>query len=324
LINIYLPMADLVVMLVNDSLAGGSDGGGRTALVSRGAIQGGQFEILTHETGHVLAGLGDEYTTANPGYPDLEEPNTTRETNRAAIKWTAWIDPSTPVPTPTTNPNLVGLFEGAHYHPTGWYRPKLNCLMRNFGSGFCEVCQEALVLTFYRQVRPIDSALPTTTNLAVNLPDALSFSLNLMEPTGPVLAVQWLTNSSPVPAATNATLTLEAAVLGVGSHTVSARVTDPTARVRTDPGNLLSQQLTWTVMVTQSQLELTAPRWLGATGFTFRVTGVAPQGFAILASTNLINWQSVATNPLIGGIYDYTNTSATNRPQQFFRAVTPP
>ena len=94
----------------------------------------------------MLAGLGDEYTTANPGYPDIEEPNTTRETNRTAIKWKAWIDASTPVPTPPTNPNLVGLFEGAHYHPTGWYRPKLNCLMRNFGVGFCEVCQEALVL----------------------------------------------------------------------------------------------------------------------------------------------------------------------------------
>ena len=36
LINTYLPQADLVVLLVNDdTLAGGSDGGGKTAIVSR-------------------------------------------------------------------------------------------------------------------------------------------------------------------------------------------------------------------------------------------------------------------------------------------------
>lgn len=324
LITTYLPQADLVVMLVNDPLAGGSDGGGKTAIVSRRAIYGGQFEILTHETGHVLAGLGDEYTTPNPGYPDTEEPNTTRETNRAAIKWTAWIDASTPVPTPTTNPNIVGLFEGAHYQISNWYRPKLNCLMRNFGVGFCEVCQEALVLSFYRQVRPIDSALPNATHSSVGLTQALSFSVSLIEPTGHALTIQWLTNGTPVPEATNTSLALPATALGYGSHTVSGRVTDPTAWVRTDTSNWLSQTLTWTVTVIQPQLQLTASRWLGPGGFTFRVAGVAPQGFAILASTNLVHWQSVATNTLVSGQYDYTNTSGTNLPRQFFRAATPP
>ena len=36
------------------------------------------------------------------GYPATEEPNTTRETNRNAIKWKAWISPGTPLPTPET------------------------------------------------------------------------------------------------------------------------------------------------------------------------------------------------------------------------------
>lgn len=325
LIATFLPPADLVMMVVNDELAGGSDGGGKTAIVSRGALYSPQqFEILTHETGHVLAGLGDEYTTPNPGYPDTEEPNTTRETNRAAIKWSAWIDASTPVPTPPNNPNVVGLFEGAHYQTSGWYRPKLNCLMRNFGVGFCEVCQEALVLSFYRQVRPIDRAIPIATNSSVSMTQTLSFSLSLIEPTGHSLAIQWLTNGAPLPTATNASLVLPATALGYGSHTVSGRVADPTPWVRTDPSNWLSQTQTWTVTVIQPQLQLTAPRWLGLGRFTFRVLGEAPQGFAILASTNLVDWQSVSTNTLVNGHYDYTNPSGTSFSQQFFRALTPP
>jgi len=324
LLNTYLPQADLTVLLVNDPLAGGSDGGGKTAIVSRGAIYSfGQFDILVHETGHVLAGLGDEYTDANPGYPDIEEPNTT--TNRAAIKWTAWIAASTPVPTPPTGPyaNVVGLFEGAHYHTTNWYRPKLNCMMKSFGVGFCEVCQEAMVLSFYRQVRLVDSYAPATTNLSTTN-QVLNFSLNQLQPTGHALAIQWLTNGTPITGATNASLGLMPADLGNGSHIVLGRVTDTTPLVRTDTSNLLSQTLTWAVTVSLPQLQLTAPRWLGGGKFAVHMAGVAPQGFSIQASTNLLNWLSLSTNTLVNGQYDYTNTQGTNFPIRFFRAVTPP
>jgi len=114
------------------------------------------------------------------------------------------------------------------------------------------------------------------------------------------------------------------AALGNGVHTVMGRVTDPTPLVRTDPSNTLSQTLTWTLTVTQPQLQLTAPRWIFPDAFTFRVTGVAPQGFAIFASTNLLDWQAVATNFFVNGYYDYTNASGESLTRQFFRAVTPP
>src|SRR5204863_1547805 len=130
----------------------------------------GQPYVLTHETGHVLANLGDEYTSAYPGYPDIEEPNTTRETRRDFVKWKAWISTNTPVPTPATAPysSVVGLFEGAHYHTTNWYRPKLDCAMRSYGAAFCEVCSEALVLEIYKRVRPVDGFSPATTSLSVS------------------------------------------------------------------------------------------------------------------------------------------------------------
>jgi hypothetical protein len=329
LLNTYAPQADLAILLVNDNNPGGSDGGGRTALVARGAlfVYPQYIGVLAHETGHVVAGLGDEYTTANPGYPDIEEPNTTRETNRAAIKWTAWISTNTPVPTPSSgNEGVVGLFEGAHYHTTGWYRPKVNCQMGVFayGLGFCEVCQEAFVLSFYRQIRPIDAFTPVSTNLSVTITQALSFALTNLQPASHALNVQWFTNGLAVPLQTNSTFSLLPATLGNGTHTVAGRVIDPTALVRTDPTNLLRQTLTWNVTVSLPQLQLGAPRWLGTKGFAFQVTGVAPAGFSIHASSNLSSWTAITTNNLTGGQFTYTNQSATNFPLRFYRAVTPP
>ena len=152
-------------------------------------------EILTHETGHVLANLGDEYTNASPGFPDTEEPNTTQQTNRLLIKWKAWISTNTPIPTPPTSDfsSIVGLFQGAHYHPTQWYRPELDCLMRDLYVPFCAVCSEALVLAIYQRVRPVDAFSPASTNLSVSTTQALTFSLTLLQPATHNLSVQWYT-----------------------------------------------------------------------------------------------------------------------------------
>jgi len=322
LLNTNMPACDLAVLLVNDLVVGGSDGGGRTAIAS---INSAASDFVVHESGHVLANLGDEYSTPYP-FPDIEEPNTTRETNRVAIKWNAWISTNTPVPTPATGPyvNIVGLFEGAHYHSTGWYRPKYNCKMGNYSSPFCEVCSEALVLSLYRQVRPIDLFTPPTTNLSVTTTQALNFALTVLQPTGHALGIQWMTNGIALPGATNSVLTLLPAALANGTNTITARVIDSTPLVRTDTSNLLSQTLTWNVTVNLPQLQLSAPRWLGAGKFAFRITGVAPQGFAIQASTNFINWAPIATNNLVNGQFEYTNQIEAGFTVRMFRAVTPP
>jgi len=326
LLATYLPQADLAILLVNDNAPGGSDGGGKTAIVSRGAVTGPFYGILPHETGHVFAGLGDEYTTPNPGYPDIEEPNTTRETNRAAIKWRAWISTNTPVPTPPTSEylNAVGLFEGAHYHTNGWYRPKINCMMGSFGVGFCEVCQEAMVLACYRQVRPIDSFTPASTNLSTTTNQPLNFALTLLQPSTHALAVQWLTNGAAAANATNANFSIAPVALGNGTNTVTASVMDPTPLVRTDTSNLLSQTRSWTVTVSIPMLQLSAPHTVPGGGFAFRVSGVAPAGFAVQASANLAAWTSLTTNMLVNGQFDYTNFGGSNLPIRLFRAITPP
>jgi hypothetical protein len=38
----------------------------------------------------------------------------------------------------------VGAFEGASFHPTGYYRGELDCIMLTWGDAFCLVCRRAI------------------------------------------------------------------------------------------------------------------------------------------------------------------------------------
>jgi hypothetical protein len=323
LLQTNMPLCHLPILLVNDTVYGGSDGFDKTAIASVGFSS---FEILTHETGHVLANLGDEYSLAYPGFPDTEEPNTTRQTNATLIKWKSWIRTNTLIPTPPNgnNSSIVGLFEGAHYHSNGWYRPKLNCMMNTPGVPFCEVCSEALVLAIYQRVRPVDSFAPAATNFSVTSAQALSFSLSLLQPATHNLSVQWQTNGTTVPGATNPTFNLMPASLSNGTQSVTAVVTDNTALVRNDPTNALAQTVRWTLNVNIPTLQLDSPVWLPGGKFAFRISGNAPQGAVVQSSMDFSIWAPLATNFLSGGQSWYTNISAAGIQKKFFRAVTPP
>jgi hypothetical protein len=150
---------DVVVVVVNDSMYGGS--GHNAAVTSNHAAM---TDIILHELGHTFANLDEEYE-GNPGPylgPEPPNPNVTTVTNPALIKWKAWIDPTTPIPTtpPLSYPNQVGLFQGAYTYSLGVYRPMLDCKMRNIGSQFCCVCKEAHVVRAHAIAPLIDSVLP--------------------------------------------------------------------------------------------------------------------------------------------------------------------
>ena len=119
-------------------------------------------QVFTHELGHGLAGLGDEYYSSEVAYDDFYplsvepwEPNITTLVNFES-KWKEMIDPSVPVPTPVEDKyqGVVGLFEGAGYSAKGIYRSQINCRMKgNDAEEFCQVCQEAIkrVILFYSE-----------------------------------------------------------------------------------------------------------------------------------------------------------------------------
>jgi hypothetical protein len=315
LVASLMPQCDVPVVLVNDSITGGSGG---EVLICNNA--GGQ-DIITHELGHTLAGLGDEYETPWPGYTSVEEPNTTQQTNRNLIKWKDWIAPATPVPTApgTGYDTAVGLFEGANYHETGWYRPKLTCRMRDLAENFCEVCTEALVLSIYGKVRPINDYSPKT-NPIVRLAQTVTFSVSKIPAPAGTPVVQWSLDNVAVPGATQTTFQVAAGGLSNGLHAVKAEVRDVTTLVRTDPSQLLRQTQTWQLQVDIPSLRLAAVRPSTTNGFGVRVTGTASLGVVLEGSTNLTSWQAVATNAFTAGSYQFNEPLTNKLPRRFYRA----
>jgi hypothetical protein len=244
LLAALLPEFDLAAVLVNDSEYGGS--GGSVLVVStheKSAL------VATHELGHTYAHLGDEYPDPY-AYPDTEEPNTTRETDRSLIKWRAWIDPDTPIPTPPVIPDyehVVGLFEGAHYHATGWYRPQYSCIMRQLSSPYCAVCSEALVLNTHRLVSTVEDASPPT-SAPVEVGGPQSFHVSLLAPSPDTLTVSWRLNDVPLAPPVRDTVQLDPAQLPLETNVLVASVTDSTPLVRTDATGALVSDVKWTVI----------------------------------------------------------------------------
>lgn len=322
LLATLMPEYDLVLMVVNDLEYGGSGG---TILIT--SVNLFASEIVVHESGHSLGGLADEYDYGAPaGFVPSEKPNATSQTNRSSIKWNAWILGSTPVPTPETGDyaTLVGLFQGAHYQTSGWYRPKLDCKMKSFFTAFCEVCSEQLVRSIYSRIRPIDSHNPVSTNLTAYSALPLTFSVTTLQPLTHNLALQWFTNNIPVAGATNAAFSVLPKQLGNGFHTIKVVVHDATGFVRTDTANLLRQTNTWNVTVSLNDLTLISAQFLSADRFRFTVTGSAPSGFVIQTSTNLLYWTPLTTNALSGGSFAFTNSNLNNSGRRFYRTISPP
>ena len=324
LLSNYFPRHQIVILVVNDTTPGGSGltPGTTNPLVitSLDPSLAGQ-DTVAHESGHAFGGLADEYASGAPsGYVYQEWPNVTAQTNRALIKWNAWILPTTPIPTSPFDQDDVGLFEGAQYQATGWYRPMATCKMNDPTYDFCPVCSEQLVKRIYSVVDPIDSFLPAATNLSIGSGQALSFSVTPLQPATHDLAVQWLTNGVVVDGETNIGFQLFSTNLGVGSNRVAAVVYDPTALVRNDSTNVLFTTNVWNLIV--DSLSLNSPQYLAGKKFRFTVSGTAPKGVLIQGSGDMVNWTSLLTNNPFGGHLDYTNTGALT--WDFYRAIALP
>jgi hypothetical protein len=146
----FAPGFDAILILVNFPQSGGCAGGGLMFSANTPGFQ----RTVTHELGHNLGFLADEYTCyvcngtdSNRSYPGGEpsQVNLTINQDRATTKWANLINSSTPIPTTVNNPNgVVGLWEGGGYHQLDIFRPQLNCQMRNSTMPFCAVCHNQM------------------------------------------------------------------------------------------------------------------------------------------------------------------------------------
>lgn len=159
-----VPAWNVILVLVNTTVYGGSGGAVATFSMAPSAM-----EIGLHELGHTAFGLADEYEywagcgeSGHDTHPAVEpsQPNVTIDDNRMTIKWSTLISSVTPMPT-TANadctqcdpqadplpPGTVGAFEGAHYYHCAAYRPQYLCRMRALNNPYCAVCRRRIVET---------------------------------------------------------------------------------------------------------------------------------------------------------------------------------
>ena len=261
----FVPDYDLAIVLVNDPQYGGT-ARSRTSVVS---MNDAAYGVAVHESGHSFADLADEYESAGPGNVIVgERPNATQQTQRSLIKWNSWISPDTPIPTPATIDSKtgrpfyeaeVGLFQGANYNSSGWFRPKFECKMRTWPAAFCEVCTEALVLHVYARLSAIDRATPEDSRLMLYTGESAAFAIQRLRPNTHELPAQWFIDGEPVAGATGDELAVAAATLAPGEHTVRVDVWDPTPLVRNDWLRSMKQSREWTVTINDTPPPTSGP-----------------------------------------------------------------
>jgi hypothetical protein len=141
---------DAIFILVNAETYGG---GGMYNFYAMGTADNARTaSVFVHELGHSFAGLADEYFSSEVAYDEnfynlkFEpwEPNITTLVDFGS-KWKDLVPAGTPIPTPADGKYAgeVGVFEGGGYLAKGIYRPKVNCMMRDYAP-FCPVCSHAI------------------------------------------------------------------------------------------------------------------------------------------------------------------------------------
>ena len=320
-----------LILVVNDSLYGGSGQPPTntdayplavTSLGNAGGVPA--YDIIAHESGHTFASLADEYTNAFPGFVPVERANVTTNTVLANIPWNAWIEEGIEIPTIDSGFNsYVGLFPGAEYQTTNWFRPRYDCKMNHLGQGFCEICSEAIIKGCAQRLRLLENIFPASNNPVLTSTQTLTFNFTRLQPSTHNLLVQWFTNGTAATGQTNPAYTFNPAAFTNGNHTLRVALTDPTPLVRTDPAHVLSNSLVWNLTLGVTSLQLTNARWRTNGQFTCAVAGVALNGLVMQATTNLTltnNWLNLSTNALTNGVFLFTNTPGAI-PRRYYRAL---
>ena len=127
---------DQIIIMANSDIYGG---GAIYNFYAISSLSKRSEHVLTHELGHSIGGLADEYVDEALSYGDMLalthepiEPNITTLVNFES-KWKTMM----------ANDSTLGTYEGAGYHAKGIYRPTPHCMIRDYAP-FCPVCTRRL------------------------------------------------------------------------------------------------------------------------------------------------------------------------------------
>jgi IgA Peptidase M64 len=239
-----VPVFDEAVVMVNDKTYGGSGG-----FVAVFTLHATSKELFFHEFGHSFGQLADEYDYGgNTQTTEPSEVNVTKQKARPKIKWNKWILPGTPLPTPNSNTDSIGLFRGAFYYPSRFFRPKFNCKMRELEVPFCEICREAHILRMYDETSAVDVFTPAR-DVTMSRNGSQNFTVKLAPIPKARLKLEWLIDGVPQAGKTGIAFLLSGNQVSPGMHHVVCRITDTTGQVKNDKNGLLSTSVTWNLLV---------------------------------------------------------------------------
>jgi hypothetical protein len=209
--RMFLPWKDehhgWVTFLIMPNRDGGGGGAARNMQTRTGnaVIVGNAIGKMLHEISHTATSIGDEYagfatdTLANPTY------TVTKNVDPETIKWRAWIDDETPVPTPYSREYIdkIGAFEGAQYHLLNYYRPSAQgCIM---GAGvfdnteeMCSICEQRLSMRAYELVNPIENPAPAKQEFSISKDTTIQFAVKRVKPDPDTQEVRWILNGKEI------------------------------------------------------------------------------------------------------------------------------
>ena len=177
-----------------------------------------------------------------------------------------------------------------------------------------------------------------TNHFSVDSPLSLAFYDQFGSNTSAVAAAQFFLDLDSNPYDTNEIALGQFTLAGTGTNTVSLHTEDlaldPTS---TPPGTYslfarisdgshtryLYAPETLTLDPSRRAPTLLATR-IQSGHLQFTISGFPGQRVIIQASTNLVQWESLATNRLIKTTFDFTNELSAGLPQRFYRAMLAP
>jgi hypothetical protein len=230
------PEAQLTVILNTSEYVGSSSSSG--IIVSRNAHAP---RIAVHEMGHRVAGLADEYVDAvvadewRPFYFEGRFPNVTTRTDPQQVPWRHWLEDTA---------MEVGLYEGAFYVSSGFYRPKQDSIMRTLEAPIGQVNAEAWLRAQYRALPALSQISPDVPQVRGLAGETLEFSVVSAWPRAAV-SLRWFVDGAEIAGSRDATRYRFETDGGV--HQVEVRACDITGRIRAVDAHEAESSHAWRV-----------------------------------------------------------------------------